>query len=233
MERRLRPLRDDHDGDDRPARDRDQKAFRRPVRLWLTELGYQSNPPDRLRAWRPPSRRRTSPEPPTRPGRRRASISSSSTSTATSRRPIAGRAASISPTGKQSPALGGFVAPLAEVSRRGSTTRRVGNDPAPGPAQGPTACSGSRPPAGRPVGGVQRTRADGRCNARWWRRRAPSCACSRTASRATRSSFARSRRLQPDETSATETSAHTTPTYCSRESRSRSTKAASRTVVTG
>ena len=25
-----------------------QKAFKRPVRLWLTELGYQSNPPDRL-----------------------------------------------------------------------------------------------------------------------------------------------------------------------------------------
>ena len=24
------------------------KAFKRPVRLWLTELGYQSNPPDRL-----------------------------------------------------------------------------------------------------------------------------------------------------------------------------------------
>ena len=25
-----------------------QKAFKRPVRLWLTELGYQSNPPDRI-----------------------------------------------------------------------------------------------------------------------------------------------------------------------------------------
>ena len=25
-----------------------RKAFKRPVRLWLTELGYQSNPPDRL-----------------------------------------------------------------------------------------------------------------------------------------------------------------------------------------
>ena len=25
-----------------------QKAFGRPVRLWLTELGYQSNPPDRI-----------------------------------------------------------------------------------------------------------------------------------------------------------------------------------------
>ena len=39
--------------------------------------------------------------------------------------------------------------------------------------------------------------------------------------------------IYPDETSATETSAQATPTYCSRESRSRRTNAASRTVVTG
>ena len=25
-----------------------QKAFKRPIRIWLTELGYQSNPPDRI-----------------------------------------------------------------------------------------------------------------------------------------------------------------------------------------
>ena len=86
----------------------------------------------------------------------------------------------------------------------------------------------------QPVGGVQRTRADGTLQRkRGWRRQAPSCGCSRTASRATPSSFASPRLLQPDETSATETSAHTTPTYWSRESRSRSTKAARITVVTG
>jgi hypothetical protein len=30
-----------------------QKAFKGPVRLWLTELGYQTNPPDRILGVRP------------------------------------------------------------------------------------------------------------------------------------------------------------------------------------
>ena len=46
--RRLRPLRDDHDGDARAAAPRGDARVRRGKRIWLTEYGYQTNPPDRL-----------------------------------------------------------------------------------------------------------------------------------------------------------------------------------------
>ena len=44
--RRLRPLPLDHDGDARPARDA-RRQSRGAIPLWLTEYGYQTNPPDR------------------------------------------------------------------------------------------------------------------------------------------------------------------------------------------
>ena len=47
VHRRLRPLRHDHDGDARPAGRATSAARSAPgKRIWLTEFGYQTNPPD-------------------------------------------------------------------------------------------------------------------------------------------------------------------------------------------
>ena len=44
---RLQPLRDDHDGDARAAAPRGVASVRPLTRIWLTEYGYQTSPPDR------------------------------------------------------------------------------------------------------------------------------------------------------------------------------------------
>ena len=161
MERRLRSLRNDHNVDDRQARDRDQKAFGRPVRLWLTELGYQSNPPDRT-AGVPPAVPGvpTSQLPPTAPG-------------PTSRvdlliqylyrdEPSTDRWQSGLETiaGRAKPARAAVVAPLAEVTRRGSTTALWGVI-RPGSGHRPYRLQRWTGGHWTTMGGVQRTAAGG------------------------------------------------------------------------
>ena len=46
--RRLHELHHDHDGDDQQARRRSSARNFPRARIWLTEYGYQTNPPDRL-----------------------------------------------------------------------------------------------------------------------------------------------------------------------------------------
>lgn len=98
------------------------KAFKRPVRLWLTELGYQSNPPDRLHG--------------VSPAVQASYIAAAAYKAwATPRvdlliqylyrdEPAADRWQSglISAAGATKVAVGGFEAPLAQVSRKGTTT---------------------------------------------------------------------------------------------------------------
>jgi len=137
-----------------------RKAFKRPVRLWLTELGYQSNPPDRLlgvapalqasyiaaaayKAWATP--------------RVDLLIQYLYRDEPTSDRWQSGL---ISFGGATKLAIGGFEAPLAEVRRKGSTTVvwgtiRRGTGGRPYRLQRLTSAGWT------PVGGVQRTRADG------------------------------------------------------------------------
>ena len=107
-----------------------RKAFKRPVRLWLTELGYQSNPPDRLlgvapavqasyiaaaayKAWATP--------------RVDLLIQYLYRDEPTTDRWQSGL---VSAGGTTKLAIGGFEAPLAQVSRKGVDDRGVGNDPA-------------------------------------------------------------------------------------------------------
>jgi hypothetical protein len=137
-----------------------QKAFHRPVRLWLTELGYQSNPPDRVlgvapavqgsyiaaaayKAWATP--------------RVDLLIQYLYRDEPTTDRWQSGL---VSAAGRPKAAMGGFEAPLAQVSRKGSTTKLWG-----AVRRG----SGARSyvlqrltSAGwQSVGGTQPTRADG------------------------------------------------------------------------
>ena len=63
VDRRLRPLRHDHDGDARAAPARGDARVRARKRIWLTEFGYQTNPPDRTSASRKARRRATSARP--------------------------------------------------------------------------------------------------------------------------------------------------------------------------
>ena len=137
-----------------------RKAFKRPVRLWLTELGYQSNPPDRLlgvapavqasyiaaaayKAWATP--------------RVDLLIQYLYRDEPTTDRWQSGL---VSAGGATKLALGGFEAPLAQMSRKGSTTAVWGTIRR---GTGARAYRLQRlTSAGwRPVGGVQRTRADG------------------------------------------------------------------------
>ena len=66
VERRLRSLRDDHDGDARPARHARYGRRSAPARIWLTEYGYQSTRPTDCSASRRPCRPATSLRQPTR-----------------------------------------------------------------------------------------------------------------------------------------------------------------------
>jgi hypothetical protein len=136
------------------------KAFKRPVRLWLTELGYQSNPPDRLLG--------------VAPAVQASYIAAAAYKAwATPRvdlliqylyrdEPTADRWQSglISTGGARKLAIGGFEAPLAQVSRTGATTAVWGTIRR---GTGARAYRLQRlTSAGwQPVGGVQRTRADG------------------------------------------------------------------------
>ena len=162
MGRRLRPLRDDHDGDDRPARDGDAEGVQRPVRLWLTELGYQSNPPDRLLGVSPALQ---------------ASYIAACRLQAAWATPRVDLL--IQYLYRDEPGLG----PLAERSRDRGRQRQAGDGRRRGPARpgepdglddtrlgsrpprvaasARTACSGERHAGWTAVGGSERTRADG------------------------------------------------------------------------
>ena len=137
-----------------------QKAFKRPVRIWLTELGYQSNPPDHILG--------------VSPALQATYIAAAAYKAwATPRvdlliqylyrdEPGLDRWQSGLETtvGRPRAAMGAFMAPLAEVSRKGSTTTlwgdvRDGNGARPYRLQRLTASGW------RPMGSVQRTRADG------------------------------------------------------------------------
>ena len=119
-----------------------QKAFKRPVRLWLTELGYQSNPPDRLLGVAPAvqasyiaARRlqglgdaaRRSPDPVPLP--RRADPRSLAERSRLAGRQVEARARRL--RWRRSP----------QVSAQGLDDGRVGRRSGPGAARGPTACS--------------------------------------------------------------------------------------------
>jgi hypothetical protein len=137
-----------------------RKAFKRPVRLWLTELGYQSNPPDRLLG--------------VAPAVQASYIAAAAyTAWATPRvdlliqylyrdEPATDRWQSglVSAAGTTKLAIGGFEAPLAQVGRKGSTTSVWGTIRR---GTGARAYRLQRlTSAGwRPIGGVQRTRTDG------------------------------------------------------------------------
>jgi hypothetical protein len=136
------------------------KAFKRPVRLWLTELGYQSNPPDRVLGVAPAVQ---------------ASFIAGAAykAWATPRidllihylyrdEPTTDRWQSglLSTSGKSKLALGGFEAPLAQVSRKGSTTAVWGTVRA-GTGARVYRLQRFTTSGWRPVGGVQRTRTDG------------------------------------------------------------------------
>jgi hypothetical protein len=136
------------------------KAFHRPLRLWLTELGYQSNPPDRLlgvapalqasyiagaayKAWATP--------------RVDLLIQYLYRDEPTTDRWQSGL---VSTRGSTKLAMGGFEAPLAQVSRTGSTTSvwgmiRRGTGSRSYRLQRLTSAGW------RPVGGVLRTRSNG------------------------------------------------------------------------
>jgi hypothetical protein len=137
-----------------------RKAFKRPVRLWLTELGYQSNPPDRLlgvapavqasyiagaayKAWATP--------------RVDLLIQYLYRDEPTTDRWQSGL---ISQSGKTKLALGGFEAPLAQVSRKGSTTAVWGTIRA-GTGARVYRLQRFTTFGWQPVGGVQHTRTDG------------------------------------------------------------------------
>ena len=167
------------------------KAFKRPVRLWLTELGYQSNPPDRLLG--------------VAPALQASYIAAAAYKAwATPRvdlliqylyrdEPTADRWQSglVSAGGATKLAIGGFEAPLAQVSRKGVDDRRVGHDPAwdrregiPPPAPDVRRLATRRRHAAHTRGRDAATQGDGQG-------RDASCGCSQTASRATPSSFAK------------------------------------------
>ena len=137
-----------------------KKAFKRPVRLWLTELGYQSNPPDRVlgvapavqasyiagaayKAWATP--------------RIDLLIHYLYRDEPTTDRWQSGL---VSTSGKSKLALGGFEAPLAQVSRKGSMTAVWGTVRA-GTGARVYRLQRFTTSGWRPVGGVQRTRTDG------------------------------------------------------------------------
>ena len=210
-----------------------QKAFKRPVRLWLTELGYQSNPPDRLLG--------------VAPALQASYIAAAAYKAwATPRvdlliqylyrdEPTTDRWQSglVSVGGATKLALGGFEAPLAQVEPQGRDDCGVGHDQAwdrreglPPPATDVRRLASCRWGSADSRGRNAATRGDGQ-----GRDQAAAARKRRARQHAHRSLAATG--LSPIETSATEISAHATPTYWRRESRSRSTKAASSTVVTG
>src|SRR4051812_16279206 len=140
-----------------------QKAFKRPVRLWLTELGYQTNPPDRILG--------------VRPAVQASYIAAAAYKAwATPRvdlliqylyrdEPGLDRWQSglVTTGGVAKPALGAMKAPLAEVRRTGTRTTlwgavREGND-----AGGARTYRLERlmPTGWTSVGSVQQTRLDG------------------------------------------------------------------------
>ena len=137
-----------------------QKAFGRPVRLWLTELGYQSNPPDRT-AGVPPAVQASY------------IAAAAYRAWATSRvdlliqylyrdEPSTDRWQSGLETiaGRAKPARAAVVAPLAEVTRRGSTTALWGVI-RPGSGHRPYRLQRWTGGHWATVGGVQRTAAGG------------------------------------------------------------------------
>ena len=103
-----------------------QKAFKRPIRIWLTELGYQANPPDRILG--------------VSPAKQATYIAAAAYKAwATPRvdlliqylyrdEPGLDRWQSGLETtaGRPRPALGAVMAPLAEVSRAGGTDDDLG-----------------------------------------------------------------------------------------------------------
>jgi len=137
-----------------------QKAFGRPVRLWLTELGYQSNPPDRT-AGVPPAVQASY------------IAAAAYRAWATSRvdlliqylyrdEPSTDRWQSGLETiaGRAKPARAAVVAPLAEVTRRGSTTALWGVI-RPGSGHRPYRLQRWTGGHWTTMGGVQRTAAGG------------------------------------------------------------------------
>jgi len=137
-----------------------RKAFGRPVRLWLTELGYQSNPPDKI-AGVPPATQATY------------VAAAAYRAWLTPRvdlliqylyrdEPGTDRWQSGLETraGVAKPALAAFVAPLAQVGRRGTTTTVWGMIRT-GDGERPYRLQGLVNDAWITIGGVQRTKADG------------------------------------------------------------------------
>ena len=137
-----------------------RKAFGRPVRLWLTELGYQSNPPDRLagvplsdagdvhrgcRLSRVAHAARRPSDPVPLPRRARHDRWQSGLETR---------------AGKAKLAMAGVRGPLAEVARRGSMTTVWGMI-RPGSGARPYRLQRLGEAGWVTVGGVQRTKTDG------------------------------------------------------------------------
>jgi len=137
-----------------------RKAFGRPVRLWLTELGYQTNPPDRVAGvpW---------------------AVQASYVAAAAYRAWLTPRVDLLiqylyrdepgtdrwqsgleTRTGVTKPAMAAFAEPLAQVVRRGTTTTVWGMIR---PGEGARSYRLQRLAGGTwvAVGGVQRTKADG------------------------------------------------------------------------
>jgi hypothetical protein len=135
-------------------------AFGRPVRLWLTELGYQSNPPDHILG--------------VPPAVQASYIAAAAYKAwATPRvdlliqylyrdEPGADRWQSglVTVAGRPKPALGGFVAPLAEVRRTGAVTALWGEIRDGGGAR-PYQLQRRTSAGWVPLGSVARTRSDG------------------------------------------------------------------------
>jgi hypothetical protein len=136
------------------------KAFKRPVRLWLTELGYQSNPPDRLLG--------------VTPAMQASYIAAAAYKAwATPRvdlliqylyrdEPSTDRWQSglVAVGGATKLAIGGFEAPLAQASRKGSTTAVWGTIRR-GTGARPYRLQRFTSSGWLTIGGVQRTRPDG------------------------------------------------------------------------
>lgn len=137
-----------------------RKAFGRPVRLWLTELGYQSNPPDKIAG--------------VRPATQATYIAAAAYRAWLTPRvdllvqylyrdePGTDRWQSGLETraGAAKPAMAAMAEPLAQVGRRGTTTT-VWGMVRPGDGERPYRLQRLVDDAWVTVGGVQRTKADG------------------------------------------------------------------------
>ena len=107
------------------------KAFGSKTRIWLTEYGYQTNPPESCSASPRRSRRGTSPSRRYACTARRRSTCSSTSSSATSARSAVGRAGSS--TSQPAEALcSAFPIPIAQLSRKGPQVTGAKSGPAGG-----------------------------------------------------------------------------------------------------